>query len=299
LLGLLRLNGGFVTVGSHSQFALLRWYMKPPRMSNALPAFVARLLPYAVAIHTAVAVYVYGDETVLVSPDMNLGDAEITEAYLKLMQQFANSKYDVPQLGDKLQRAVVGPPVVIFCVMVLLWLLSTTPLQHVWNLIRRPIWLCTKGKYCLPHSRHALSKVRPQFTCPYVARLPAGTSSAVPDARMRAGWRIQQDPTQAMGTLVETRLWTSDGKCTGVRYRRGDNMLTWHVIRDASLSSYDILANPMYNAAAAAIHRAAERVRYASAVAVYCNCLNSVIDFVLPVASSSTHQPKHQTEAKS
>jgi hypothetical protein len=79
-------------------------------MSNALPAFVTQLLPYAVAIHAVVAVYVYGDETVLTTPDMRLGDAEITESYLKFMQGFANSKYDVFQLGGKLQRAVVGPP---------------------------------------------------------------------------------------------------------------------------------------------------------------------------------------------
>jgi hypothetical protein len=160
--------------------------------------------------------------------------------------------------------------------MILLWLLSTTPLQRVWTVVRRAVWLCSQGKYCSPQSRLAVTKVRPQYTCPYVARLPPGSSSAVPDARMRAGWRIQQDPTQPMGTLVETRLWTSDGKCNGVRYHRGDNMLTWHVIRDASLSSYDILANPVYNAAAAAIHRAAERVRASLGVLCASGCFLSL-----------------------
>ena len=46
----------------------------------------------------------------------------------------------------------------------------------------------------------------------------------------------------------------------GVRYSRNTRKLTWQVIRDASLFSYDILMNPVYNVAMAAITDAAKSV---------------------------------------
>lgn len=80
--------------------------------------------------------------------------------------------------------------------------------------------------------------------------------------------QIIPDPTRIAGHYVETRVWPANGKCNGIRHKRGENMLTWQVIRDSSLSSYDILANPIYNVAAAAIATAAQQVRVCTCVAV-------------------------------
>jgi hypothetical protein len=73
-------------------------------------------------------------------------------------------------------------------------------------------------------------------------------------------WQINAAPLGH--TALETRVFMTDGIQDGVRYSRGQRMLTWQVIRDASLFSYDALMNPEYKAAVTAIQYAVKRVRW-------------------------------------
>jgi hypothetical protein len=61
--------------------------------------------------------------------------------------------------------------------------------------------------------------------------------------------------------LLETRVWTSDGAVDGNRVFTGNAMTTWHVIRETSLTSYDVLVNPMYNVAVSAMTRDAKTMQ--------------------------------------
>ncbi len=73
---------------------------------------------------------------------------------------------------------------------------------------------------------------------PYVNQLPLKPPPVMNEARAREGWKILPDPTHAVGSghMVETREWMADGKCNGMRHKRGQNMLTWQVIRGKTVT---------------------------------------------------------------
>jgi hypothetical protein len=95
--------------------------------------------------------------------------------------------------------------------------------------------------------------------CVHARLFEQGKGATLSDMRVRAGWQLVEDPSGREGVL-ESKAWMTDGVLNGVRYRRGQRMLTWQVIRDRSLFSYDVLMNPVYSTAMSAIQGAVKRV---------------------------------------
>ena len=60
----------FVAVYAVKQCSILRLNRKPPKISNIMSVFMVHMLPFAIIIHLVVAVWVYGNNGVLPSPDV-------------------------------------------------------------------------------------------------------------------------------------------------------------------------------------------------------------------------------------
>jgi hypothetical protein len=57
------------------------------------------------------------------------------------------------------------------------------------------------------------------------------------------GWVLETD---ARSRQTLSKVWLADGIINGVRHSKGDRKRTWEVLRDESLHSYVISANPRY-----------------------------------------------------
>ena len=228
-------------------------------MSNALMAVVQRLLPYSALLHILVAVWTFGDSSVLPSPQMSFIDYDLTNMYQTVMLKLSQSRGDVLHLGKMLSRLIVFPHVMLLIVLITAYLLQTTVGQLVAALLRRLGHILTRGHRCRPINSR-VAKMRPQFTGPYAVQLPAGSSSSLSEWKARSGWRVRRDPVREYGNYVETKVWMSHGKCHGLRHKKEQNMLTWQVIRESTVYSYDIFANPRYNVAASALYQAHQAV---------------------------------------
>ena len=85
----------------------------------------------------------------------------------------------------------------------------------------------------------------PKFTSPYTIHIPRGQDHKVTKDDAAAGWQLVADPERP-GCQMLVKKWVEDGNCCGVPVRAGEYMLTWQFISEHEISSYNILANPVY-----------------------------------------------------
>lgn len=114
------------------KFTLLRFYGKPPKMGEDFAHLVLKLLPWALLLHLAFSVWMYGDAEGLVSRPVNLHKDAWTQTYNDGLTTF--SKYDRIHLTPKLRREIVFPNAALFVVLVVLrlcWSYVFAPLAHV------------------------------------------------------------------------------------------------------------------------------------------------------------------------
>jgi hypothetical protein len=243
------------------QYALLRWFRKPPRMSNAIGRLVLATLPYAVLIHTLVALFVYGDNDVLPSPPTRFTDPIYTERFHAALGALRDSRFDVMEISTILRRMSVFPSLVLLCALLVSYVVWKTMGGFITVVGKRLLWLITCG--VLSSFDDGMVKERPMYTGPYLLRIPGveGKEPVFDDIHARAGWQLIPDPTRPTGNMIQIKVWMTNGIMGGMRYRRGQRMLTWHVIHEQSLSTYNILMNPAYSAIMIAILEAHDRVR--------------------------------------
>ena len=68
-------------------------------------------------------------------------------------------------------------------------------------------------------------------------------------------------PDPDRGLQVMTSIWTWTGTTNGVYHIEGSPKLTWQVIAEQNLASYDIMANPIYTPILMALADAKNKVR--------------------------------------
>ena len=241
------------------QISLLKWYKKPPRMTNALVKIILQLVPYAVVLHLLVAFWTFGQADVMPSPTQVFGDATFTTIYQQWMDSYHSTGLDVFNIAPRASRVLVFPAIFMFFMLFVAWFMRTAGGKWFLGIFQRAVWLATGGRHCTPRNLR-VQKARPQFSGPYVVQLPVGSTSKVEIMKARDGWRIRKDPTREYGNYVEIKVWMSNGKKLGVRHHKGQTKLTWQVIQDSSIHSYSIFANPTYNVAASVLYQAHKAV---------------------------------------
>jgi hypothetical protein len=144
-----------------------------------IPSF----LPFALMLHLIIAVFVYGDDTVLPSPRVVFTDEAWTENFHALLQQVSASPWDVLHLASKLHRLSSLPFFILLLAVMVTMALANTAGRAFMSLLFFVVELVTcsrRGKVAnLPRST---------FTGPYAVVLPEDkVDKKVDDARLRVG----------------------------------------------------------------------------------------------------------------
>lgn len=92
----------------------------------------------------------------------------------------------------------------------------------------------------------------PKYTSTYTIHLQQGIPYVLKPKDEAAGFMIISDPDRPRCKMV-VKKWLQDGVCCGVPYQAGDYVLTWQFISQTQVASYNILANPVYAPAMAAL----------------------------------------------
>jgi hypothetical protein len=225
------------------KITLLRFYARPPNMGQGFAELVSRLLPWALLLHLAFSVWMYGNPDGLASSDAMILKQSWTDRYQNGLERF--TKWDRVHLAAKLRRQAVLPNAALFVVIVVGWILWLTlrPLVRVFGRVAYVALCC-----CLCDRRHERHKFHnPRFTAPFAIRLERGTSWEPSPEDYARGLRVYPDPTRGEGAKVVMMIWPSDGVFCGIHHKAGEPKLTWQVMADKHfIVSYNMIANPAY-----------------------------------------------------
>ena len=107
------------------------------------------------------------------------------------------------------------------------------------------------------------------FTAPYLVRLPRDKAHGrkISESYAREGWQRHEDPLDGE-MVIEAKVFLAATVMNGVLMKRGQRKLTWQVIADSTLYSYDVFANPRYSDAMTAL-TLEEKVRMGHGVAEF------------------------------
>jgi hypothetical protein len=140
--------------------------------------------------------------------------------------------------------------------------------------LRRAVVFCTCGRCCSSAdaadriNAAATLRLLPSFTGKYEVKLPMGARHYVSEHEYAEGWRIRKDPSRGPGAEKKVKVFTDTNLDDPVRpHRAGDAMLTYEVISDYSIASFDIRAHPDYREAALALHEGVSRLNMARVLA--------------------------------
>lgn len=180
-------------------------------------------------------------------------------------------------LTTRLARANGFPSFLAAAALVVFLLVYNTIGSWLLAFLRRLMCVLSCGKAF--GTRRRLQRFnRPMFTAPFAMEMDQSAEKARAKRakgadlqRARLGWMVTTHPTRP-DVMVETKVWTTDGTVGGVRHKRGERQLTWQVIKDSSLPTYDILANPVYSIAVSAILSAAEKVSLSLGLSACLSC---------------------------
>lgn len=114
---------------------LLRYYSRPPNINENFSGIVISMLPWALILHLAFSVWMYGDSGCLASAPVNLSNAYVTEKYNHYIAIFA--QHDRFGLAPKLGRLIVFPNAALLALLVLLRVLWSVLIQPFWSIIAK------------------------------------------------------------------------------------------------------------------------------------------------------------------
>jgi hypothetical protein len=254
------------------QTAALRSYRVAARRTNPVAAAVPGLLLLGVVAHLVWAVWAFGDGGTLPSPRASLHLPALTRALRGVLDDARTPS----ALSARLHRLTALPSAlavgVVVCVAAAAAVLRTAAgaARSVWA---RFVPAC-RGPRC-GHSGKGADP-QPRFTGAFVVRVPplpccscrcrwwpccgrryrvlpgpvadsedASTGGSGSEGPLKAGagpgaacsgpapeqWEVQGG--------WRWRVWPADGVLNGMRHNRGAPLSTWHVVREASLFSYD------------------------------------------------------------
>jgi len=249
---------------------LLRFYARPPLLDSSMAQLAANIMPFAGLAHTAFAVWFYGDEDTVASTPLLLGDPGGVGAEQRY-QDFVDSVsgWDVVGFAPRIVRQNTFPMFFLFVVLLLGILLRFTVGRLLWSLLGRLVHGASCGRWCDQHTA-VDDNCNPPFTGEFERKVPLGVKMALSPADQALGWRVVDDHLRAPGAQAQVKVWPRSGSQFGKAHYKGDFMLTWEVIAEYGIASYDMAANPRYAAAVMALergaaHAAAVRAREASA----------------------------------
>lgn len=100
----------------------------------------------------------------------------------------------------------------------------------------------------------------PRFTATFAIRLEPGDPWVPSPEAIELGLRLVDDNTRGDKCKVVVKVWTSDGVFHGIPHRKEQPKLTWQVIAERFIVSYDMVANPDYTAIRAHMADVVDRV---------------------------------------
>eukprot|EP00753_Platysulcus_tardus_P018673 PLAT7004.19.p1 GENE.PLAT7004.19~~PLAT7004.19.p1 ORF type:complete len:1050 (+),score=341.53 PLAT7004.19:205-3150(+) len=256
----------FVTFWT-DKYLLLRFYKRPPQYDETLSQVTAGILPSALAMHLAIACWMYGNNDVIKSLPLDVGlvtnvagpqelsPAEVQAAYESYLNEVRS--YDALGILPRVIRINVFPMFLLLLLAGSWFLLQETLLRLLrgcWGQLRG---LVGDSKY-LPISDKTAGPDRnwnPPFCGIYAQEMDPREHLTLSAAELADGWKLEDYG----GKQLRFKVWKEDGVIAHVRHLTGQRKRTWEVMRDSQLHTYDIEMNPSYRRAIRARVRYGER----------------------------------------
>jgi hypothetical protein len=276
------------------RFMAFRVYAAPPLTTDALARLSLTLLVLAIPLNLVIATWMLGADGTLASAESSgtvpVGDelpAQAPAVDASSAERFFGSVGDGiewvygsvltgldPQqtwgLTRRARKAYIVPLLMFAILSIVFLVLYYVVGRWLWGLAKRLINFLTCGRYCgaavaasalasdpEDDDQRAILSARllPPFTSKYEVKLPVGPRHYVSEQEYVAGWRIRKDGSRGQGAEKKVKVFVDEDLDDPVRpHHAGDAMLTYEVISDYSISSYDIRAHPDYRDAALALH---------------------------------------------
>jgi hypothetical protein len=132
---------GFTLSYAVDKFLFINFYKRPPQYNERIGRHATSLLPWAVVLHLAVAIWMFANKAIFSS--INGVDDGATTSSSGASVYAALYAYDPLNINDKLAQGHVRPLVVLF-VLVLMFLLLKAVLHSGWSVMAVAIHILTK-----------------------------------------------------------------------------------------------------------------------------------------------------------
>ena len=236
---------------------LLRFYARPPLLDAAMARLAANIMPFAILVHCGFAVWFYGDEEAVASTPVLLGDPGGVGAEQRYQDLVARaSSWDAIGFAPRVSRQNTFPMFFLFLLLAIGLVLRFTAGRLVLAILGRALFLLSGGRLCSGRDE-VHENFNPPFTAEFERKIPVGVKTALSPEDQELGWRIVDDHMRAVGAQAQVKVWGQSGSQFGKVHYKGDFMLTWEVVAEYGIASYDMAANPRYAQAVLALERGA------------------------------------------
>lgn len=241
------------------KYLLLRKAPKPPVYDKSLPLLVAELLPYAILGHLCLAVWMYGEPGVTISPDVQLQNYRIPgifepKQYYDTLLRLLRSGGDQLGTAERMVRQNTFPMALLVLVIVF-GIAIFRMLGRLWKVLaRRLLTVLSCGMWADDPSKlvsliYQNREWNPPYSELFAKQLDPNEERVLTPQEVNEGWRIDTKE----GQNILSRGWPDTDEIDGTKHFKGQPMRTWEVIQSKNLHTYDVMRNEKYKFAIAAM----------------------------------------------